>query len=99
MPRPGRRHRGAPNQDDGEIVGVGQIGHTAFALTGSVLPPHQLLAALTMASRFRLARREARNALSPSSPLAYDHLRVLNTALEPLHTSPGVADLRDRITA
>ncbi|MGQ0779473.1 MAG: hypothetical protein ACT4NY_34490 [Pseudonocardiales bacterium] len=34
-----------------------------------------------------------------SSPRAYDRLQVLNTALAPLHTSPGVADLRDRITA
>ncbi|MGH3913404.1 MAG: hypothetical protein ACRDTC_08340, partial [Pseudonocardiaceae bacterium] len=33
-----------------------------------------------------------------SSPLSYDHLQVLKTTLEPLHTSPGVADLRDRIT-
>lgn len=33
-----------------------------------------------------------------SSPRAYDRLRVLNTVLEPLHTSPGVADLRDRLT-
>jgi hypothetical protein len=34
-----------------------------------------------------------------SSPRAYDRLRVLDTVLEPLHTSPGVPDLRDRITA
>lgn len=34
-----------------------------------------------------------------SSPRAYDRLRLLNTVLEPLHTSPGVTDLRDRITA
>jgi transcriptional regulator with XRE-family HTH domain len=33
-----------------------------------------------------------------SSPRAYDRLRVLNTALEPLHTSAGVAELRDRLT-
>ncbi|MGH3717979.1 MAG: helix-turn-helix domain-containing protein [Pseudonocardiaceae bacterium] len=33
------------------------------------------------------------------SPRAYDQLRVLNTALEPLHTSAGVAELRDRLTA
>jgi hypothetical protein len=33
-----------------------------------------------------------------SSPRAYDRLRVLNTALEPLHTSAGVADLRNRLT-
>jgi hypothetical protein len=32
-----------------------------------------------------------------SSPRAYDRLRTLNTVLEPLHTSPGVADLRDRL--
>ncbi|MGH3811950.1 MAG: hypothetical protein ACRDUV_05770 [Pseudonocardiaceae bacterium] len=32
------------------------------------------------------------------SPRAYDRLQVLNTALEPLHSSPGVADLRDRLT-
>ncbi|MGH3722415.1 MAG: helix-turn-helix domain-containing protein [Pseudonocardiaceae bacterium] len=30
---------------------------------------------------------------------AYDQLRVLNTALEPMHTSAGVAGLRDRLTA
>ena len=33
------------------------------------------------------------------SPRAYDRLRVLNTALEPLHTSAGVAELRDRLSA
>ncbi len=33
-----------------------------------------------------------------SSPRAYDRLRVLNTVLEPLHTSTGVAELRDRLT-
>ncbi|MGH3935754.1 MAG: helix-turn-helix domain-containing protein [Pseudonocardiaceae bacterium] len=33
------------------------------------------------------------------SPRAYDRLRVLNTVLEPLHTSAGVAELRDRLTA
>ncbi|MGH8921670.1 MAG: helix-turn-helix domain-containing protein [Actinomycetes bacterium] len=33
------------------------------------------------------------------SPRSYDRLRVLNTALEPLHTSAGVAELRDRLTA
>jgi hypothetical protein len=32
------------------------------------------------------------------SPRAYDRLHVLNTALEPLHTSAGVAELRDRLT-
>ncbi len=32
------------------------------------------------------------------SPRAYDRLRVLNAALEPLHTSAGVTDLRDRLT-
>jgi transcriptional regulator with XRE-family HTH domain len=31
------------------------------------------------------------------SPRTYDRLRVLNTVLEPLHTSAGVADLRDRL--
>ncbi|MGH3773823.1 MAG: hypothetical protein ACRDRW_20940, partial [Pseudonocardiaceae bacterium] len=33
------------------------------------------------------------------SPRAHDRLRVLNTALEPLHTSAGVAELRDRLAA
>lgn len=33
------------------------------------------------------------------SPRAYDRLRVLNTALQPLHTSTGVAELRDRLSA
>jgi DNA-binding XRE family transcriptional regulator len=33
------------------------------------------------------------------SPRAYDRLRVLNTALEPLHTSAGVAELRGRLVA
>lgn len=33
------------------------------------------------------------------SPRAYDQLRILNTALEPLHTSAGVAELRERLTA
>ncbi|MGH3771731.1 MAG: hypothetical protein ACRDRW_10095 [Pseudonocardiaceae bacterium] len=31
------------------------------------------------------------------SALAYDQLRVLDTALEPLHTSTDVAELRDRL--
>ncbi|MGH3833958.1 MAG: helix-turn-helix domain-containing protein, partial [Pseudonocardiaceae bacterium] len=31
------------------------------------------------------------------SPRVYDRLRVLNTALEPLHTSAGVAELRERL--
>ncbi|HET9253828.1 MAG TPA: helix-turn-helix domain-containing protein [Pseudonocardiaceae bacterium] len=31
------------------------------------------------------------------SPRAHDRLRVLNTALQSLHTSPGVAELRDRL--
>ena len=31
------------------------------------------------------------------SPLAYDGLGVLHTALEPLHTNPGVAELRERL--
>lgn len=34
-----------------------------------------------------------------SSPRSYDHLRTLHTALAPLHTSPGVADLRHRLAA
>ncbi|MGH3831824.1 MAG: hypothetical protein ACRDRS_15490 [Pseudonocardiaceae bacterium] len=33
------------------------------------------------------------------SPRAHDQLRGLNTALEPLHTSAGVAELRDRLTS
>jgi hypothetical protein len=33
------------------------------------------------------------------SPRAYDRLRVLNVALEPLHTSAGVAELRGRLAA
>lgn len=33
------------------------------------------------------------------SPRAYDRLRILNTTLEPLHTSAGVAELRGRLTA
>lgn len=33
-----------------------------------------------------------------SSPRAYDRLHTLHTVLEPLHTSPGVADLRDRLS-
>ena len=33
------------------------------------------------------------------SHYAYDRLRVLNTALQPLHTSAGVAELRNRRTA
>ncbi|MGH3831670.1 MAG: hypothetical protein ACRDRS_14685 [Pseudonocardiaceae bacterium] len=32
-----------------------------------------------------------------SSPRAHDKLRVLNTVLEPLHASPGVPELRDRL--
>ncbi len=32
------------------------------------------------------------------SPLAYDRLHVLNTVLEPRHTSAGVAELRERLT-
>jgi transcriptional regulator with XRE-family HTH domain len=31
------------------------------------------------------------------SPRAYDRLRVLNTTLQPLHTSAGVAELRERL--
>jgi hypothetical protein len=33
------------------------------------------------------------------SPRTHDRLRVLNTALEPLHASTGVAELRDRLSA
>ncbi|MGH3898546.1 MAG: helix-turn-helix domain-containing protein [Pseudonocardiaceae bacterium] len=33
------------------------------------------------------------------SPRAYDRLRVLNAALEPLHASAGIAELRDRLSA
>ncbi|MGH3912380.1 MAG: helix-turn-helix domain-containing protein [Pseudonocardiaceae bacterium] len=33
-----------------------------------------------------------------SSSVARDRLRLLNTVLEPLHPSPGVAELRDRLT-
>lgn len=32
-----------------------------------------------------------------SSPRAYERLRTLHTVLEPLHASPGVAELRDRL--
>ncbi len=32
-----------------------------------------------------------------SSPRAHDRLRTLNSVLEPLHTSAGVAELRDRL--
>jgi hypothetical protein len=35
----------------------------------------------------------------PPPPPAYDRLRVLHTALEPLHTSAGVAELRERLHA
>ncbi|MGH4008135.1 MAG: helix-turn-helix domain-containing protein [Pseudonocardiaceae bacterium] len=33
-----------------------------------------------------------------SSPRAHNQLRLLNTVLEPLHTSTGVAELRDRLS-
>lgn len=33
------------------------------------------------------------------SPQAHDRLRTLDTALEPLHTSAGVAELRERLSA
>jgi len=36
-------------------------------------------------------------ATAVSSPRNYDRLRVLHTALEPLHTSAGVAELRERL--
>ncbi|MBV9142634.1 MAG: hypothetical protein JO115_17265 [Pseudonocardiales bacterium] len=32
------------------------------------------------------------------SPRAYQRLHVLHTVLEPMHTSPGVAELRDRLS-
>lgn len=32
-----------------------------------------------------------------SSRRTYDRLRVLNSVLEPMHTSPGVAELRERL--
>jgi hypothetical protein len=38
-------------------------------------------------------------ATTVQSPRTHDQLRVLNTALEPLHTSTGVAELRDRLSA
>ncbi|MGH3938108.1 MAG: helix-turn-helix domain-containing protein [Pseudonocardiaceae bacterium] len=34
----------------------------------------------------------------PSSSKERDRLRILNNVLEPLHTSPGVAELRDRLS-
>ena len=41
---------------------------------------------------------QAVDAITPLSlPRAYDRLRTLQTVLAPLHTSPGVAELRDRI--
>lgn len=33
------------------------------------------------------------------SPRAYDRLHALHTALQPLHTSPGIAELRERLSA
>ena len=33
-----------------------------------------------------------------SAPLLHKRLHVLNTVLGPLHTSPGVTELRDRLT-
>lgn len=42
--------------------------------------------------------RQALDAVAAvQSPRTYDHLRVLNTALEPLHTSTGVTELRDQL--
>ncbi|MBV9140341.1 MAG: helix-turn-helix transcriptional regulator [Pseudonocardiales bacterium] len=35
---------------------------------------------------------------SVHSPRVYDRLQVLHTILEPLHASPGVAELRDRLS-
>jgi hypothetical protein len=37
--------------------------------------------------------------ISLSSPRSYNRLRTLNTVLEPLHTSPDVAELRNRLDA
>lgn len=37
--------------------------------------------------------------MSLSSPQAHDRLRTLDAVLRPLDTSPGVADLRERLTA
>lgn len=43
---------------------------------------------------------QAADAISAlSSPAARDRLRILNTVLELLHTSPDVAELRDRLTS
>lgn len=33
-----------------------------------------------------------------SSRRAHDHIRTLHTVLEPMHTNPGVTELRDRLT-
>ncbi|MGH3833789.1 MAG: helix-turn-helix domain-containing protein [Pseudonocardiaceae bacterium] len=59
----------------------------AFALTGDVdtaiTVGHQAIDAVTV--------------LHSAQP--YDRLRVLDTALQPLHTSAGVAELRDRLNA
>jgi len=59
----------------------------AYALTGdtdtAVTLGHQAIDAIT----------------ALHSPQAYERLRVLNTALGPLHTSPGVAELRSRLAA
>jgi hypothetical protein len=33
-----------------------------------------------------------------SAATTYDRLHALHTVLEPLHTSPGVTELRDRLT-
>jgi hypothetical protein len=42
--------------------------------------------------------RQALDAVTAlQSPRAHDRLRVLNTALEPLHTSTGVTELRDQL--
>jgi transcriptional regulator with XRE-family HTH domain len=41
---------------------------------------------------------QAIDAITPlRSPRTHNRLRVLNTALQPLHTSPGVAELRERL--
>ncbi|MGH3909098.1 MAG: hypothetical protein ACRDTE_33710, partial [Pseudonocardiaceae bacterium] len=44
-----------------------------------------------------LGHEAADAAAAVSSPMVRDGLRVLHTALEPMRTSPGVAELRDRL--
>ncbi|MGH3829732.1 MAG: hypothetical protein ACRDRS_04655 [Pseudonocardiaceae bacterium] len=66
--------------------GAGPIVDVAVGQLRSTLPllgvGHQAIDAVTV----------------PHSPRAYDRLRILNAALEPLHTSAGVAELRERLT-